>query len=623
MLFTSLLTAAGMILITVFILLESIAVYKDQTVERVRQETLAQGTIFQDKLNPVAIKANSMAKLVIPAIENPVRDNRENLDRYLHAFFLDNGDLLAFNQWFFLIPGYIDEYEYLGENDAYERWFRHGYRSWEGAEISMDTRGLDYDPFEYDSWFNDPFDSRKMVITEPYHWDYGGTIGNRFVSSICAPILYNGNSLGVVGYEVELGIYQQEVSQIQPFPGSFAYLNTGVGTVIAYKDEFIGGSLVEAIPAFAEKEQSFSEIVEIDGYWHIASPMKIKFIDDPWILTIAIPEKVVMAPFYRMVYLVVGIVVFVLLVTGFLIFYLSRSLAKPIGEIAQQADLLAKGNLTGTISFAQRKDEIGLTGSSLRDMIDKLVEIINAIQKTTGLVHSSSREIANFAGQLSSGSSEQAAASEEVSASMEQMAASIQNNSDNATQTLVMAEKNYSDVDEGGQAVKQTVEAMDQIASKISIIDEISRQTNLLALNAAIEAARAGESGKGFAVVANEVRKLAERSQEAASEISELSRSSMDVAAKAGNMLDKVVPDIRQTTELIQEIASSSREQNEGTQQINQALLQLDQTIQANTASAEELDGVSRELEKLADELLDQVSFFNTHRGNELLLEDR
>ncbi len=611
-LFTSLLAGTGMILLTVFILFQSIRVYKEQTIERVRQQAYAQALAFQDKLNPVAIKTNSMTKLIIPAIEHRVRNNREILDAYLVGSFQDNGDLMAFNQWFFLVPGYVDEFDYLGKNEQFDRWFRHGYRSWKGEEIHMDTRGLNYDPFEYDSWFNDPYQSKKMVITEPYYWDYGGNIGNRFVSSICAPILYNGFSIGVAGYEVELGEYQQEVAAIKPYPESFAYLNTSGGTIIGYMDEYLGKPLADAFPVFQDTRQSFDNILILDGFWHIASPMKIMFIEKPWILTIAVSEKEVMAPFFRMVIMVSVFVAVFLLLTGVCIYFLSRSLSRPVQEIAGQADLLAKGVLDQSFSFAERKDEIGLTGKSLSHMVRRLIEIINAIQSTTCQVHTNSRQVAQLSGQISSGASGQAASSQEVSASMEQMAASIQNNSDNASQTLNMAKQNYKDVDEGGKAVRQTVDAMEQISSKISIIDEISRQTNLLALNAAIEAARAGESGKGFAVVANEVRKLAERSQKAASEITELSHGSMEIAREAGNMLDKVVPDIRQTTELIQEIASSSYEQNDGTRQINQALLQLDQTIQENTASAEELQGVSEELEKLARDLLGQVGFFST-----------
>lgn len=220
---------------------------------------------------------------------------------------------------------------------------------------------------------------------------------------------------------------------------------------------------------------------------------------------------------------------------------------------------------------------------------------------------------------MSQGASEQAASAEEASSSMEEMAANIRQNAENAQQTEKIAIQAANDAEKGGQAVAETVNAMKQIAEKISIIEEISRQTNMLALNAAIEAARAGEHGKGFAVVADAVRKLAERSQSAAGEISNLSNTSVEIAENAGEMLSKIVPDIRRNAELVQEINAASNEQNTGTDQINSAIQQLDQVIQQNASAAEELSAMSEEMasssESLAmqsEELQQAISFFKT-----------
>ena len=193
---------------------------------------------------------------------------------------------------------------------------------------------------------------------------------------------------------------------------------------------------------------------------------------------------------------------------------------------------------------------------------------------------------------------------------MEQMASNIKQNADNAQQTEKIALKAADDAKEGGHAVGETVSAMKEIASKISIIEEIARQTNLLALNAAIEAARAGEHGKGFAVVASEVRKLAERSQTAAGEINNLSASSVEVAERAGEMLEKIVPDIQKTAELVQEINAASNEQRAGANQINQAIQQLDQVIQQNAAASEEMASTSEELLSQAEQLQSTIGFF-------------
>jgi methyl-accepting chemotaxis protein len=213
---------------------------------------------------------------------------------------------------------------------------------------------------------------------------------------------------------------------------------------------------------------------------------------------------------------------------------------------------------------------------------------------------------------VSKGASSQAASAEEASSSMEQMVSNIKQNADNAQTTDKIANKSSQDAQDSGKSVLEAVVAMKEIASKISIIEEIARQTNLLALNAAIEAARAGEHGKGFAVVASEVRRLAERSQKAAAEINGLSTSTLKVSEKSGEMLNKLVPDIQKTAELVQEITAASKEQDTGSSQINQALQQLEKVIQENASASEEMASTTEELTGQADQLVSALSFFRT-----------
>jgi methyl-accepting chemotaxis protein len=212
--------------------------------------------------------------------------------------------------------------------------------------------------------------------------------------------------------------------------------------------------------------------------------------------------------------------------------------------------------------------------------------------------------------EISNGASSQAASVEEISASLEEMGANIQQSAANARKTAEMADQSASKASKGGKAVGETVEAMKEIASKISIVEEIARQTNLLALNAAIEAARAGDAGKGFAVVASEVRKLAERSQQAAGEISTLSKTSLDVAELAGKLIDEIVPQIQATAELIQEIDASANEQDSGMRQITKAVDTLDSTIQQNAAASEESLAISEGLIDRAASVRETISFF-------------
>jgi methyl-accepting chemotaxis protein len=247
---------------------------------------------------------------------------------------------------------------------------------------------------------------------------------------------------------------------------------------------------------------------------------------------------------------------------------------------------------------------------ALAAMVKKLSDVVVDVKGSADNVATGSQQMSASSEQLSQGATEQASSIQEVSSSMEQMSSNIKQNADNATQTEKIALKAAVDAKEGGEAVSQTVEAMKQIASKITIIEEIARQTNLLALNAAIEAARAGEHGKGFAVVASEVRKLAERSQKAAGEITQLSGSSVEVAEKAGKLLARILPDVQKTSELVQEITAASREQDNGGAQINKALQQLDQVIQANASSSEEMSATSDELARQAVQLQSAIAFF-------------
>jgi methyl-accepting chemotaxis protein len=286
-----------------------------------------------------------------------------------------------------------------------------------------------------------------------------------------------------------------------------------------------------------------------------------------------------------------------------------------MGNTVEKFSKASTGDLTAEMEEDGSRDEIGLLSNNFNNFMNSLKRTISAVKSAADNVSSGSKQMNSNSVQMSEGALAQAASAEEASSSMEQMAANIRQNADNAQQTEKIASKAATDAAEGGEAVSEAVHAMKEIASKISIIEEIARQTNLLALNAAIEAARAGEHGKGFAVVAAEVRKLAERSQSAAAEISELSSSSVDVAEKAGGVLTKLVPDIQKTAELVQEISAASNEQNEGAGQINNAIQQLEQIIQQNAGAAEEMSATSDDLSSQAEQLQRSIAFFkiDTH----------
>ncbi|WP_395445105.1 methyl-accepting chemotaxis protein [Caulobacter sp. UC70_42] len=274
---------------------------------------------------------------------------------------------------------------------------------------------------------------------------------------------------------------------------------------------------------------------------------------------------------------------------------------------AALADKVADGDLTVQPKPLSEKDTLGI---ALERMVDRLRGVVADALSASDNVSSGSQELSAASEQVSQGATEQASAAEQASASMEEMAANIKQNADNAAQTEKIARQSAQDAEVSGDAVNRAVEAMRTIAEKISIVQEIARQTDLLALNAAVEAARAGEHGRGFAVVASEVRKLAERSQVAATEIGAVSSDTVKAAQSAGEMLTSLVPNIRKTAELVSEISAACREQDIGASQINEAIQQLDKVTQQNASASEQMSATSEELAAQAEELQTSIAYF-------------
>lgn len=493
---------------------------------------------------------------------------------------------------------------------------------------------VDYEVAGAGDYYQIPKRSGREAVLDPYIYPIQGK--DTLITSLVVPIFDKAKRfVGIVGVDMSLEEIQGFSSSLSIFESGYMSIYSQNGTVVGSKKEQNLGKGVEettdstTLINAARNSESFTlkrtsrilgETVLTYGV-----PFEIGHTGSFWKATINIPERELMAAANHqvMVIFLIGLVAIVL--TLVVVFILVRRIMLQLGGepamIAEIANKIASGDLG--IDFQLKGKTPGGAFGAMKNMVEKLQQVMDDVRGASANVASGSQQLSASSEEMSQGATEQAAAAEEASSAMEQMAANIRQNADNAMQTEKIASKSSQDAKSGGESVAETVKAMKEIAGKIGIIEEIARQTNLLALNAAIEAARAGEHGKGFAVVASEVRKLAERSQGAAAEISDLSTSSVEVAETAGEMLAKMVPDIQRTAELVQEIAAASKEQDTGADQVNKAIQQLDQVIQQNASASEEMASTSEELSSQADQLQDTISFFKVDGSSHVVRSSR
>lgn len=456
-------------------------------------------------------------------------------------------------------------------------------------------------------WFKEAIKGKDYISLPVYNEQT-----SMFVFVVTSPVYNNGELIGVVASGVEIEKFAKRFILANATEESYPFILAPDGGLLAHPNsELVGKANIYKDEPYGQYIASHKKGMQETS--SLGIDKLIIFEKSPllgWTLVMAVDKSAAFASARHLGLLVICLAIGQLIVLTLGIWLLLASnILKPIKKLVSTASQIAEGDLDTTID-ASRADEVGDLQRALAFMVEQLRNVVTEVDKTTDNVALGSKELASMAQSLSQGAMEQASSIEEVSSSMELMTQNINNSTNNAHETEEIATKSAKDARESGKAVMGAVGAMTNIAEKISVIEEIARQTNLLALNAAIEAARAGESGKGFAVVAAEVRKLAERSGSAASEISELSHGTVAAAREAGEMLDRLVPNIEKTAGLVQEIAAGSSEQRTGAEQINSAIAKLDSLSQQNASASEEMGATSEQLAGNGKQLQEVMSYF-------------
>ncbi|WP_289054686.1 methyl-accepting chemotaxis protein [Carboxylicivirga marina] len=468
-----------------------------------------------------------------------------------------------------------------------------------------------------------PKRTRRESIIDPHVYDIDGQ--QLMIVGVSAPIIVNGQFLGIIGCDYTATYLQELITSIEIFGGEAQIsLVSNNGTYVAHShNKELWGQNIEATAnnkyrteleeIKAGKETTYNQ----KDHLHVHVPVNFGKTETPWQIRIAIPHDIIMAKANGLVVtqVVLGIILLTLCIT-LVVIYISRTI-KPLTALVKVTERLANGDLSQTISNNQN-DEIGTLSYAINQMAAKLREVVSSITVSANNIASASNNLSSSSQQISSGASEQAAGAEEVSSSMEEMAANIEQNTANAGKTRDISHKSSNAIEQVAVASEDSMNAVKDIYSKINVVVEIAEKTDLLAINAAVEAARAGEQGRGFAVVAGEVRKLAERSQAAANEIIELAEKGMNMTTDSTNRLKAIVPDIQETSRLVEEIVSSSLEQGTGANQVNKAIQQLNMVTQQNASSAEEMAGSSEELASQATELKEITGFFQLENNTKI-----
>lgn len=495
----------------------------------------------------------------------------------------------------------------------------------ESGKISLEQCTAYEKDNEFSDWYRIPEKTKKEFVIPPTEFDAQGK--KVVMVSTSVPILYQSRFLGVAGGDITIEWLQTFVDQSVKSEHNektiSVFANDGTIAAFSNKPENVGKKIKEVAMYKDEYKEMMENIVEGDRNSHlddnfltVRTPVFIGNIASPWQLKIDIPRHMVTEEANKIMrnQILIGLVI-LFIITGGMAFIIRR-LVRPLIDLVNATEKITEGNLIHHIDI-ERNNEIGILAARFRTMIAKFKEVIGEIQGGAAHIVSASVQLSASSQTIAEGASQQAAAIEQMSSSMEQMAANISQNADNAQQTEKIALSAANNIEESKKAVDDTMNAMEKIAKEVSIITEIAKKTDMIAINTSIEASRAGEHGLGFRTVATEVRKLSEKTQKAANRIEQITQSSTHIARTSGKLLEKMVPQIKNTHQLVQEISAASMEQDTGTSQINIAVCQLNDVVHQNAGASQEMAASAKDLASQSEHLIEIVSFFKLEEEKE------
>lgn len=497
------------------------------------------------------------------------------------------------------------------------------FRAGDSIKFKEDTASLSH--LSSNSLWNIRSGNRTSVL-EPYFYSYGHGYDKKIMmTSLVSPIVYKGKFVGTVGCDIVLDELQKRIQNLRLFKNSYAFLLSNEAIYVSHPDTSILGQKFVEVNPDEDKQYNITEKIKSGQSFSFSAkhtetgkelmvyfvPIEVKNSQTPWSLGVIVQIEDILKTSNGVIWWMIVVGILGLLLMALLIATFATRIAKRISKGVGFAQNISQGNLSVKMED-DSGDEIGALARTLTSMAQRLHELISEIKEATGHIAKAGNGLNDSSEHLSNGSATMVAATEEVGEAISAVAGTIEESNRSAQKAREISLKAVQSIDKGSVTSEKATQAMMQVAEKIQIVNEIAFQTNLLALNAAVEAARAGEHGKGFAVVATEVRRLAERSKEAASQIIEISQSSLVTISEVKEAMQVLVPEITKTAELIAEIAQKNNQQMEEVQRIRENMKRLDNISQQNSQSAEEVAGSSERLKELSSNLQNSMDIFNT-----------